>query len=89
MAIETLPEPSIPITTPFRPALGFLTATPIIAAATICLALVIASAVLAPWLSPHDPQLLAPALRLKPGSVQFLLGTDGYGRDVLSRILYG
>ena len=31
MAIETLPEPSIPITTPFRPRLGFLTATPIIA----------------------------------------------------------
>ena len=42
MAIETLPEPSIPITTPFRPRLGFLTATPIIAVATICLALIIA-----------------------------------------------
>src|SRR6266446_5065270 len=89
MAIETLPEPSIPITTPFRPGLGFLTATPIIAAATICLALVILSAILAPWLSPHDPLLLAPAQRLKPASAQFLLGTDGYGRDVLSRILYG
>ena len=25
MAIETLPEPSIPITTPLRPRLGFLT----------------------------------------------------------------
>src|SRR6202050_4524780 len=89
MAIETLPEPSVPITTPFRPRLGFLTATPIIAAATICLALVIASAVLAPWLSPHDPLLLAPAQRLRPGSAQFLRGTDAYGRDVLSRILYG
>src|SRR5260221_2629096 len=89
MAIETLPEPSIPITTPFRSGLGFLTATPIIAAATICLALVIASAVLAPWLSPHDPLLLAPAQRLRPASAQFLLGTDAYGRDVLSRILYG
>jgi peptide/nickel transport system permease protein len=33
--------------------------------------------------------LLAPAQRLKPASAQFLLGTDGYGRDVLSRILYG
>src|SRR6266446_10586897 len=89
MAIETLPEPSIPITTPFRPKLGFLTATPIIAVATICLALVIAASVLAPWLSPHDPQLLAPSLRLRPSSAQFLLGTDGYGRDVLSRIIYG
>ena len=89
MAIETLPEPSIQVTTPFRPRLGFLTSTPIIATATICLALVTASAVLAPWLSPHDPLLLAPAQRLKPTSAQFLLGTDAYGRDVLSRILYG
>src|SRR6202453_3093182 len=89
MAIETLPEPSIPIPAPFRPRLGFLTATPIIAAATVCLGLVIASAVLAPWLSPHDPLLLAPAQRLRPASAQFLLGTDAYGRDVLSRILYG
>src|SRR3981189_2654956 len=89
MAIETLPEPSIPITTPFRPKLGFLTATPIIAVASIALALIIAMAILAPLLAPHDPQLLAPAQRLKPSSAQFLLGTDAYGRDVLSRILYG
>jgi peptide/nickel transport system permease protein len=89
MAIETLPEPSIPITTPFRPRLGFLTATPIIATATVCLLLVIAMAILAPLLAPHDPQLLAPAQRLKPSSAQFLLGTDGYGRDVLSRIIFG
>src|SRR3984885_5591705 len=89
MAIDTLPEPSIPITTPWRPSLGFLTSTPIIAAATICLTLVVASAVLAPWLAPHDPMLLAPAQRLKPSSAQFLLGTDAFGRDVLSRILYG
>jgi peptide/nickel transport system permease protein len=89
MAIETLPEPSIPITTPFRPRLGFLTATPIIATATVCLLLIIAMAIMAPFLAPHDPQLLAPAQRLKPSSAQFLLGTDGYGRDVLSRIIYG
>src|SRR3954463_4901393 len=89
MAIETLPEPSIPVTTPFRPGLGFLTSTPIIAAATVCLTLVVLSAIFAPYLAPHDPQLLAPAQRLKPASAQFLLGTDAYGRDVLSRILYG
>src|ERR1700722_14891549 len=89
MAIETLPEPSVRMSAPNRLGLGFLTATPIITAATICLALVIASAILAPWLAPHDPLLLAPAQRLKPASAQFWLGTDGYGRDVLSRILYG
>lgn len=89
MAIETLPEPSIPITTPLRPRFGFLTETPIIAVATICLGLIVASAILAPLISPHDPLLLVPAQRLKPSSAQFLLGTDAYGRDVLSRILYG
>src|SRR5271168_2263875 len=89
MAVETLPEPSIPITRPFRPTLGFLTATPIIAVATICLVLIIAMAILAPWIAPHDPVLLLPAQRLKPASAEFLLGTDGFGRDVLSRIIYG
>jgi peptide/nickel transport system permease protein len=89
MAIETLPEPSIPVTTPFRPRLGFLTSTPIIATATVLLALIVLVAILAPLLAPHDPQLLAPAQRLKPSSALYWLGTDGYGRDVLSRILYG
>jgi peptide/nickel transport system permease protein len=89
MAIETLPEPSIPITAPLRPRFGFLTSTPIIAVATICLALIVAMAILAPWLAPHDPMLLAPAQRLKPASSQFLLGTDAYGRDLLSRVIYG
>jgi len=68
MAIETLPEPSIPITRPFRPTLGFLTATPIIAVATFCLLAIIVMAILAPWLAPHDPLLLAPAQRLIYGA---------------------
>jgi peptide/nickel transport system permease protein len=89
MAIETLPQPSIPITTPFRPKFGFLTATPIIAVATVCLSLIILMAIFAPLIAPHDPLLLAPSQRLKPSSAQFLLGTDGYGRDLLSRTIYG
>jgi peptide/nickel transport system permease protein len=89
MAIETVPQPSIPVTTPLRPRLGFLTSTPIIAIATIVLALIVASAIFAPVLTKHDPQLLAPAVRLKPSSEQFLLGTDAFGRDVMARILYG
>ena len=89
MAIESLPEPSIPVTTPFRPLLGFLTSTPIIAVATVLLGLIVLMAIAAPLLAPHDPQLLAPAQRLKPSTALHWLGTDGYGRDVLSRIIYG
>ncbi|MHC2333693.1 ABC transporter permease [Bradyrhizobium sp. USDA 4454] len=89
MAIETLPEASIPVTRPFRVKFGFLTSTPIIAVATICLALIILMAIFAPLLAPHDPLLLTPAQRLKPSSAQYLLGTDAYGRDLLSRVIYG
>ena len=89
MAIETLPEPSIAIAAPPRPRLGFLTSTPIIATATFCLVAIAAMSILAPWIAPHDPLQLLPAQRLKPSNEQFLLGTDAYGRDVLSRIIYG
>src|SRR6202012_2647368 len=89
MAIETIPEASVPVAGPLRPRFGFLTASPIIATATICLLLIIALSIAAPWVAPRDPMLLTPALRLKPSSPQFLLGTDAYGRDVLSRVIYG
>ncbi|MGY3489338.1 peptide/nickel transport system permease protein [Bradyrhizobium sp. USDA 4011] len=89
MAIETLPESSIPVTRPFRVKFGFLASTPIIAVATICLVLIILMAIFAPLLAPHDPLLLTPSQRLKPSSAQYLLGTDAYGRDLLSRVIYG
>lgn len=89
MAIETLPEPSVRLASPLRPRFGFLTSTPIIATATILLLLIIAMSIAAPWLAPHDPMQLLPAQRLKPPSEQFLLGTDAFGRDLLSRVIYG
>jgi peptide/nickel transport system permease protein len=52
-------------------------------------------ALLAPWISPHDPLAQVLADRLKPpawlpdGSPTYLLGTDANGRDLLSRILWG
>ena len=56
----------------------------------LLVALVVAAAVLAPWLAPFDPLSgdLRNAYLLGPGG-RFLLGTDSQGRDVLSRVLYG
>ena len=57
--------------------------------------LAIACAVVAPWLSPHDPYLQAVSARLIPpvwdpgGTWTYPLGTDPLGRDLLSRIIYG
>ena len=56
---------------------------------------VIFSAVLAPWISPHDPILQDVEKRLFPPMWQegadpnYLLGTDHLGRDIVSRLIYG
>jgi ABC-type dipeptide/oligopeptide/nickel transport system permease subunit len=54
---------------------------------------------LAPWISPHDPyqgsftQGYLPPMWVQnasvPGVAEFPLGTDRYGRDILSRLIYG
>ena len=59
----------------------------------LCLLIVLA-ALLAPWLSPHDPNFQFPdGLSLdgapQPPGRAFLLGTDLLGRDLLSRLLWG
>src|SRR5262249_53827485 len=53
------------------------------------LGLLILLAVAAPWLSPRDPIRTAPRDALQAPSPTFLLGSDQYGRDVLSRVLFG
>jgi peptide/nickel transport system permease protein len=45
--------------------------------------------VLGPSLAPYDPQAFHPQARLQPPSAAFLLGTDQFGRDLLSRLLTG
>ncbi len=59
------------------------------------LAIVLVMAVLAPWIAPHNPleqdlaDTLAPPAWEQGGSVNHLLGTDHFGRDSLSRLLFG
>jgi nickel transport system permease protein len=46
-------------------------------------------AVLAPWISPHDPIQVNLVIKLQPPSLDYPLGTDHLGRCNLSRLLYG
>ena len=46
-------------------------------------------AVLAPLLAPHDPLQQNLYERLKPPSLQYPMGTDDFGRDILSRVIFG
>ncbi|HIF6775897.1 TPA: ABC transporter permease, partial [Serratia marcescens] len=56
---------------------------------TALVAILIVTALLAPWLAPFDPNLQHIELRLLPPSAVHWLGTDGFGRDLLSRVIYG
>lgn len=52
--------------------------------------LVALAAVFAPWVAPHDP--LAQDLRSRfagPGTPGYVLGADAFGRDILSRLIWG
>lgn len=64
-------------------------------AGLIIITLFVCLALLAPFVSPHDPVENALYDQLKPpvweegGSVNNVLGTDDLGRDMLSRLIYG
>jgi peptide/nickel transport system permease protein len=57
--------------------------------------LIVASALLAPWISPHDPLTVDIRHRMGPpawmpgGTREHVLGTDQIGRDLLSRVIWG
>ncbi|KAA2236872.1 ABC transporter permease [Salinarimonas soli] len=76
------------------PFLGRLLRDRLALAAALVLALITLAALLAPWLSPHDPFETKPIPFQPPvwaegGTADYLLGTDGQGRDMLSRLLHG
>jgi peptide/nickel transport system permease protein len=70
-------------------ALRWIGRYPIASVGAVLCVLIVIGAVFAPWLAPYDPNEQNIIARLSPPSAEFLFGTDSYGRDVLSRILWG
>ena len=62
---------------------------------TLILLMFILCALFAEHIAPHDPYHFEPRDHLMPpswcegGSPEYILGTDGVGRDILSRVIYG
>ncbi|MDV6317844.1 ABC transporter permease [Chromohalobacter sp. HP20-39] len=52
-------------------------------------ALILAAAIFAPWISPYDPAAIMTGPRMAPPSFDHWLGTDHIGRDLFSRVLAG
>src|SRR5262245_29123341 len=65
-----------------------LSRTPVAVIGAALVGIVVAVALAAPVLAPHDPvaQIAKPLLRPGP---QYALGTDEFGRDELSRLIWG
>ena len=57
--------------------------------AAALLGVILLSNLLAPWVSPCDPNEADMRVRLQGASLEHPLGTDSLGRDMLSRVLYG
>lgn len=49
----------------------------------------VVTAALAPWVAPHAPTAMGIGPTTAPPSLAHWLGTDEYGRDILSRVIYG
>ncbi|MFF3027057.1 ABC transporter permease [Microbacterium sp. NPDC057944] len=77
LAVRVLRAPRIP-----RPPILF-------AISAVVLLVVTLAAVLAPWISPYDPDAVDFTAFYAPPSAAHWLGTDALGRDILSRIIWG
>lgn len=62
---------------------------PMLAAGLALLLAFVLAALCAPWVAPYDPIAQDAAARLLPPSVAHPFGTDNFGRDVLSRVIWG
>jgi len=49
----------------------------------------IVAAIFAPWIAPYDPDRMGAGMSLMPPSVEHPFGTDEFGRDMFSRVVYG
>ena len=70
-------------------AVRLLVARKTVLASLIVLAVLVAAAALAPWISPFDPYKLSIMNRLQAPSALHWFGTDDFGRDVFSRVIHG
>lgn len=72
-----------------EPTLRFARQQPLGALALVFIVLMLLAGLLAPVLAPYDPTATDGASVLQSPTARHLMGTDEYGRDILSRIMHG
>ena len=73
----------------FRVTLSYLVKNKLAVFGMVILTAVATMAIFAPFLAPHDPIAMNLKARLASPSSEYPLGTDQFGRCILSRIMYG
>lgn len=51
--------------------------------------LILVATLLAEWIAPYSPTKIAFSQKLQPPGLDHFMGTDRFGRDIFSRVLYG
>jgi peptide/nickel transport system permease protein len=62
---------------------------PLASAGGLVVLIMIFASIFANFLSPYDPEAASWINQLSPPSAEFWLGTDAFGRDILTRIIFG
>lgn len=88
MATMTAGPTAVTARSPTKGALTWARRNKTIVGGTLILLTLVVIAILAPWLA-GDPLQFEPTNRLKRPSETFWFGTDQFGRDVYSRVVYG
>jgi peptide/nickel transport system permease protein len=86
-AAEAPPAPALPRWP--SGVIRFVRRRPLGAAGAVIIVLMILAAVCAPFIAPYDPLETDFLAMLSPPSAEHWLGTDAFGRDLLSRLIYG
>lgn len=73
----------------WKTALSLMVRQPIGALGFFIVVSIIFMGVFAPYITGYDPEGVAFQNMLQPPGAEYLLGTDQFGRDILTRILYG
>jgi peptide/nickel transport system permease protein len=72
-----------------HPVVAFMIGQPLGAIAAVVIVVMIGAGVFAPWVAPYNPVAIDFGAMLAPPGVDHPFGTDAFGRDILTRIIYG
>ena len=87
--ITTTPDLAYGLVQPRHPVLQFARSQPTGAAGLVFIAILLLAGIFADIVAPYDPLVIDFSAMLAQPSWEHWMGTDAFGRDVFSRIIYG